>query len=84
MTLGEVEDLLRNLRKVKQFYNRQIAMVSTSIREHEKIENQIRNDQFWTSTDEEDAMETKAESEIRYPKRQKINKKIKIKVKKRI
>ena len=97
MTLGEVQDLLRNLRRVKQFYNRQIATIANSIREHEKIENDIRNDRYWNSTDwnssdeEDDAAEAESESEgyeninrNRNPKRQKINKKIKIKVKKRI
>lgn len=87
MTLGEVQDLLRSLRRVKQFYNRQIATVSTSIREHEKIEKQLRDDQFWNSTDEEDAAESQeeaTETNDRNSKRQKINEKIKIKVKKRI
>jgi len=81
MTLGEVQDLLLQLRRIKQFYNRQIANISSSIHEHEKIENKIRNDQCFNSTDEDDYIETDTQRNI---KRQKINQKIKIKVKKRV
>jgi hypothetical protein len=45
MTLGEVQDLLKNLNKVKNFYHRQIACTSASIREHEKIEQHLSTDE---------------------------------------
>jgi hypothetical protein len=83
MSLGEVQELLINLRKVKQFYNRQLSAISSSIREHEKIETKLQSDHIWNSTDEEDA-DMSDEKTNRNPKRQKINQKIKIKVKKNI
>lgn len=83
MSLGEVQELLINLRKVKQFYNRQLSAISSSIREHEKIETKLQSDHIWNSTDEEDA-DMSNEKTNRNPKRQKINQKIKIKVKKNI
>ena len=60
MTLGEVQDLLRNLRRVKQFYARQVTSINTSIREHDKIAKKLQTEKYtrnvpFTTTDDEDA-----------------------------
>lgn len=66
MTLGEVQDTLRNLRRVKQFYSKQITSINSSIRQHDKIAKQLQCEKYddhvrdvrdvhTTITDEEDA-----------------------------
>ena len=60
MTLGEVQDLLRNLRRVKQFYAIQVTSINTSIREHDKIAKKLQSEKYthnvhFTTTDDEDA-----------------------------
>jgi len=68
MTLGEVQDLLRNLRRVKQFYARQVTSINTSIREHDKIAKKLQSEKYthnvhFTTTDDEDAADAADEYE---------------------
>ena len=71
MTLGEVQDTLRSLRRVKQFYSKQITSINSSIRQHDKIAKQLQcekydyhvDDVHTTITDEEDAAGYDEESE---------------------
>lgn len=83
MTLGEVHDLLQNLNKVKNFYQRQIACISASIREHEKIENRFNtNEETNHNTKYKYDRENNDMTEIKtLRKKQKKNNRFKIRVK---
>lgn len=83
ITLGEVQDLLQNLNRLKNFYHRQIACTSASIREHEKVERQLNADKKTSHNTKYDCDRVNHDKiDVNcLRKKQKINNRIKIRVK---
>lgn len=83
-TLGEVRDVLQNLNKVKNFYHRQIACISASIREHEKVERRLSMDTESNHEIHEEMNHIHKKQDgvnMNCSKKQKLNNRFKIRVK---